>query len=429
MSTGTVMPAVSADLNAIDLYGWSFSAFLMSGLFVNVVAGLWADRNGHVLPFLLGVTLFVAGMVLAGAAGTKELFIAARAVQGIGGGAVIVAIYVMIARVYQPDARPKIFAALSAAWVLPALIGPAVAGVISDTVGWRWVFYGIVPLVIPAMIMLLPALRAPAAPAAVDAVDSASGGGAGRRSRPLPMTLSAAATAAGAGVLLYGADTLHTAAGLGLAACAAGLIMLGIGLPRLLPTGALRLRRGLPTTVLMRGLLAGAFFGVNAYIPLALTSVHGYSTTSAGLALTTGAFGWSAGSYLQSRGDVDRVRLIKLSSWAVTVGIALSLLAVVPPFPGWIAVPAWVIAGLGMGAGISSVNVATMQQSPDDEQGANSAALQVMDTLGASLTIGIGGALINVIGHDEIATGFVTIAGLMAVVGVFAGLVAGRTKN
>lgn len=233
MSIGAVMPAVSKDLDALDLYGMSFSAFLIAGLLANVVAGLWSDRRGHAWPFLLGVSLlgvslFVAGMVVAGAAGSKELFVLARVVQGLGGGAVVVAIYVMIARVYVPAARPAAFAALSAAWVLPALIGPGLGGLIAETFGWRWVFFGIVPLVIPAMVMLLPALR-PRGPAGPDGRPEPGSGtprGAGwlpgaelvseaepvvgERSRPLATTLAAVATAGGAGALLYGVDRLHT---------------------------------------------------------------------------------------------------------------------------------------------------------------------------------------------------------------------------
>lgn len=423
MSIGTIMPAVSASLDAIDLYGWSFSAFLMAGLFVNVVAGLWADRRGHTLPFLLGVAIFVGGMALAGAAVNKGMFILARGVQGFGAGAVVVAAYVMIARVYDLDARPKIFAALSAAWVLPSLVGPAVAGVITDTIGWRWVFYGMVPLVVPAVIMLVPALRGhheadPADPTATD-----------HRSRPLIVTLSAAATAGGAGALLFGVDHLHLEPFIGAGLCLCGLILLLIGCPRLLPAGALRFRRGLPTTVNMRGLLSGAFFGVNSFIPLVLHDVRGFSTTSAGLVLTVGAIGWSAGSYLQSRGDLDRVSLIRWGAWGVTLGVVVSALAGVASVSGWVAVPAWMIAGLGMGIGISSVNVTAMRQSPDEQQGANSAALQVTDTLGASLTIGVGGALINLIGHNDLARGYIVITLLMALVGVFAILVAGRARE
>jgi MFS family permease len=423
MSVSAIMPAVSADLRAIDLYGMSFSVFLMSSLLVNVVSGLWADRRGHALPFLAGVALFVIGMALAGAALNKEMFIVARSVQGLGAGAVIVAVYVMIARVYAPDARPKIFAALSGAWVVPALVGPGLAGIIADTAGWRWVFFGIVPLVVPALIMLVPALRAPAAGGAAEP------GGVGRRARPVMMTLAALATAGGAGVLLFGVDRLHVAVAVGVPAVAGGAILLGVGVPRLLPRGALVFRRGLPTTVMMRGLLAGAFFGVNSFIPLALTEVRGFSAATAGIALTTGALGWSSGAYVQSRWRGDRAGLIRLGALAVTAGIVLALLAVVPGVTGWIAVPAWIVAGFGMGVGTSSVNVTMLQQSPAEEQGANSAAIQVSDTLGSSLTIGVGGALINLIGHDDIASGFIVISALMAAVGLFASLMAGRTRE
>jgi MFS family permease len=421
MSVGAVMPAVSKDLNALDLYGISFSAFLIAGLLANVVAGLWSDRRGHALPFLLGVSLFVVGMALAGAAGSKELFILARAVQGLGGGAVIVAIYVMIARVYVPAARPKVFAALSAAWVLPALIGPGVGGLIAETVGWRWVFYGIVPLVIPAMVMLLPALRTGQGPAPKP--------GTGPRSRPLAMTLSAMATAGGAGVLLYGVDRLHTTPVSGGIATVAGLVALAVGLPRLLPPKALRFGRGLPTTVMMRGVLSAAFFGVNAFIPLFLTEERDFSFLNAGIALTLGALGWTAGSYLQTRRAYDRPLLVRLGATAVVTGILLTSLALVPGVTGWVVVPAWVVAGFGMGIGITSVNVTAMLQSPDAEQGANSAALQVVDTLGSALTIGFGGVLVNLIGHDDIATGYTTIVALMAAIGLLGVTVAGRMRD
>ncbi|MEU4829174.1 MFS transporter [Streptosporangium sp. NPDC023615] len=434
MSVSTVMPAVSRELQALDLYGVSFSAFLIAGLLANVVAGLWSDRRGHAVPFLLGVGLFTAGMALAGAAGSKELFIVARAVQGLGGGAVIVAIYVMIARVYVPATRPRIFAALSAAWVLPALVGPGVSGLIAETVGWRWVFYGIVPLVVPALVMLLPALRGredPAAPADLAPADPAPAAPApaGPRSRPLAMTLAAVATAGGAGVLLYGVDRLHQTPLPGAVAAVAGLVVLGAGLPRLLPPRALRFGQGLPTTLMMRGVLASAFFAVNSFIPLLLTKVQGFSVGQAGIALTTGALGWTTGSYLQSRRAYDRPLLVRIGAAAVTAGILLTLLALVPGVSGWIVAPAWIVAGLGMGIGTTSVNITAMRQSPDAEQGANSAALQVVDTLGSALTIGFGGVIINLIGHDDIGTGYVTLAALMAAIGLFGVAVAGRMRD
>ncbi|GII01230.1 MFS transporter [Planobispora takensis] len=425
MSIGAIMPAASTELNALNLYGMSFSAFLIAGLFANVAAGLWSDRRGHPVPFLVGVGLFVVGMFLAGAAPSKEVFIVARAVQGLGGGFAVVAIYVMIARVYAPAARPKIFAGLSAAWVLPALVGPGIGGIVAETVGWRWVFYGIIPLVIPALVMLLPALRGGEGQDREEAPARATG----PRSRPLPMILAALGTAVGAGVLLYGADQLHSEPVRGGVLSAVGVLALAVGLPRLLPRGALRFGRGLPTTVMMRGVLSAAFFGVNSFIPLVLQKEFGFTLTEAGIALTVGAIGWSSGSYLQARREWDRPKLVRFGAAAVTGGILLTALTMIPGLTGWIMAPAWILAGLGMGVGMSSVSLTTMRQSPDAEQGANSAALQVVDTLGSSLTIGFGGVLINLIGHDDIGAGFLSIVVMTAAIGTLGVVVAGRMRE
>lgn len=418
MSVGVVMPAISRELDALDLYGMSFSAFLIAGLFANVVAGLWSDRKGHALPFVAGVALFVVGMALAGAATTKELFVLARVVQGLGGGAAIVAIYVMIARVYPPEVRPRVFAGLSAAWVVPAMVGPAVAGLVADSVGWRWVFYGICPLVVPALVMLLPALR--------QSVHDGAESGSGAALR----ILSAGATAAGAGVLLFGVDQMHRSAVIGALATLGGAGLLAFGLPRLLPPGALRLARALPTTIMLRGMYSAAFFGVNSFIPLVLTQVQHFGTAQAGIALTTGALGWSAGSYLQSKRAFPPEKLLRTGAVAVLLGVLATMLTALPAFSGWIAVPAWIMAGLGMGISVTTVSVTMMRQSPEAEQGKNSAALQVMDTLGSALAIGVGGALINLIGHApaEISTGFVVIALLMGAVALTALTVAPRIR-
>ncbi|MCK2221659.1 MFS transporter [Actinomadura sp. ATCC 31491] len=422
MSVGVVMPDVARDLDALNLYGLSFSAFLVSSLFANVVAGLFSDRRGFAVPFVAGLALFVTGMALAGAAQSAMMFLAARAVQGLGGGASFVALFVMIARVYPADLRPKAFAAVSAAWVVPSMVGPAIAGSVAGQWGWRYVFYGIVPLVVPALLMLLPSLK------------RSSGTGeeaaAGPRSRPLAMTLAAAATAGGAGVLLHGVDRLHLTPVAGVAETVAGLAFLLYGLYRLLPPGALRLARGLPTTVLMRGFLSASFFGVNSFIPLALQEVKGFGVREAGIALTTGALGWSAGSYLQSRRTGEPHLRLRFAAACVTVAVLLALLAVLPGVTGWVMVPAWIVAGLGMGVGMATVSVTALKQSPVNEQGANSAALTVTDMLGSALSIGVGGALVNLIGHSpaQIATGFVVICLLMAVIGASGTALAGRTR-
>ena len=86
------------------------------------------------------------------------LLVVARVVQGLGAGTVPAVAYACIGRSYPPSARPRMFAVLSTAWVVPALVGPALAGVVARGLGWRWVFLGLLPLVAIAAVMTLPAL-------------------------------------------------------------------------------------------------------------------------------------------------------------------------------------------------------------------------------------------------------------------------------
>lgn len=409
MAVGTVMPVVAGDLDGLALYAWGFSATLITSLLSTVLAGGWVDRSGPARPFMIGLGTFVAGLVVAGAAPSMWAFVAGRAVQGLGTGVSLVAMYVVIARVYPEELRSRVFAALSAAWVLPSLIGPAVGGAVAEHVGWRWVFLGLIPLVIPPTMMLVPALRG---------IKTVAGGpGGSGRSR----YVAAFAVAAGAAVLLYGLDgsgwTMLPAALIGLAG-------LAFGLPRLVPAGTLRLRRGLPSVVLVRGLLSGAFFGTEVFIPLALTRLHDFSATKAGIVLTVGALGWSAASQIQGRSKRPREFYALLGAVLVTAGIALAAVALQLP-GGWLAAPAWIIGGAGMGFSIGSLSVLLLDLSPEDEQGVNSSALQISDTLGSSLVVGVAGALVTGFGAARIGTGLAVSGALFAAVallGVIAAL-------
>ncbi|TYC15205.1 MFS transporter [Actinomadura syzygii] len=407
MAVGTVMPVVTDDLNGLSLYAWGFSATLIMSLLSTVLAGGWVDRSGPVQPLLAGLGTFVVGLIVAGAAPSMWLFVAGRAVQGLGTGVSLVALYVVIARVYPEEMRSRVFAALSAAWVLPSLIGPAVGGVVAEHVGWRWVFLGLVPLVVPPTVLLVPALRE------IRTVDVAPTPGRGRY-------VAAVSVAAGAGVLLYGLDrpgwTLAVAA-------VAGLAGLAFGLPRLLPAGTMRLRRGLPSVVLVRGLLSGSFFGMDVFIPLALTRLHGFSAAQAGIVLTVGALGWSAASQIQGRSQRPREFYALLGAVLVTAGIAAA--AVMLQISGWLAAPAWIIGGAGMGFAIGSLSVLLLDLSPEEEQGVNSSALQIGDTLGSSLVVGAAGALVAGFGTARLGTGLAvagTLFAAIALLGVFAAL-------
>ena len=159
LAVATVLPATVADLGGIELYGWTFSAFMLANLVGITVGGDAADRRGLGAPFVAGVSFFVIGLVVSGCAPSMRVIVGGRTLQGFGAGLLSSVAYAAIARGYAAEAQPKMLATLASAWVVPGLIGPALAGTIADHVGWRWVFLALVPLPPLAGSLALPALR------------------------------------------------------------------------------------------------------------------------------------------------------------------------------------------------------------------------------------------------------------------------------
>src|SRR5262249_43310651 len=124
-----------------------------------ILAGDEADRKGPAIPFTIGVALFVLGLILAGTASSMFTFVLSRGVQGFGAGIIVSIAYVCIGRGYPEEVKPRMIAVLSRAGVVPGLIGRALAGLVVDFVGWRWVFLALIPLLPLATVLVLPALK------------------------------------------------------------------------------------------------------------------------------------------------------------------------------------------------------------------------------------------------------------------------------
>ena len=391
LAISTVMPIVVEDLGRLDLYGWVFTAFMLGSLIGIVVAGGLIDRRGLAMPFGGGLGLFAAGLLIGGLATGMEMLIVARFLQGLGGGAIVPIAYVAIGRSLPERLRPVMFATLSTAWVLPGVIGPAIAGIVGQFVGWRAVFLGLLPLLAIAALIAYPAIARIADHPADDAADKAERAASASLRRRLPLALL---VAAGTGLALAGLGWPDPA-------ISVVLIVLGLtmGLPalrRLTPPGTLRAARGLPTAVLIRGVATFAFFAVDAYIALTLVEWRGLSVVEAGIALTAATVTWTAGSWIQARfsSRVPPERFILVGMGIVSAGIASFMLLLDPSVPTWLAVPTVGIAGLGMGLAYAPMTLIVLRVAAPGEQGSASSALSLTDSLGTALGTGMTGALV-----------------------------------
>jgi len=382
LAVTTAMPTVARALDGLALYALAFAGTLAASVVGMVAAGPWADARGPVAPLRHGIAWFALGLIVAGLAPAMGWLVAGRVVQGFGGGLISVALYVVVGRVYPPALRVKIFAAFAAAWVLPAVIGPAISGAIVEHIGWRWVFLAVPAVAALAACWVLPALRGlgPLAQA-----EPARPGEALR----LPWALLATASLL---ALHYGGQQRGWDALAWLLPAAAALLLAA---SRLLPPGALRAARGLPTVVSLRGIAAGAYFLTEAYIPLLLSSERGLSPTWAGAVLTLGAIGWSSGSWLRGRSaHAQRPwRYLQAGMAMIALGIAAVAALALAQAPIWFGIGGWIVSGLGMGLIYPTLSVLMLELSPPQEQGRNSSALHLGDAIYTAAALAAGGSL------------------------------------
>ncbi len=408
LAVATVMPLIEQDLGDLFLYGWVFSAFFLGDLIGVVVAGKAADRMAPIVPFVVGLVLFVIGLLAGGLAGSMPALVAARAVQGLGAGALPAVVYVCIGRAYTPAARPRMFALTSTAWVLPAAVGPGLSGFVGEHLSWRVVFLGLLPIVVAGGALAMVAIRRLPAP------ETSTPG--------LPLAF-AVLLALGAGVLLAGLDSRTLA--LSVVLVGGGGAMALVAYRRLTPAGTLHAQRGLPATVVLQGVFTFAFFGADAFVPLALTAARGTSVAFAGLVVTAVSLSWTAGSWVQER----RIRrtgprpLVAVGLAALMIGSASMLAIIVTEVPVVLALGAWAIAGLGAGLTYGPLSAAMLASAPAGQEGETTAAFQLTEVLGIALGSGVGGALVAFGAARDWATSTsVTIVFALSVVVACAGL-------
>lgn len=354
LAVATAMPAIAVDLDGLRFYTFAFAVVFATSVVGMLAAGRWCDRSGPAPAMWTGVALFVVGLGVAGAATGMGTLIAGRAVQGVGSGLFGVALYVLVARVFAPDRRPVVFSAFAAAWVVPAIVGPGLAGLVVEHLGWRWVFLGAAVLTVPAAVLMRPGLAAAGGTGATGAVAHVPEPGAGR----------AQAAPLAAAVRLAGS--------------------------------VLRARPGLPSVISVRALVSAAFTGAEVLLPLLLVHERHLSPAVAGLVLTVGALGWSAASWVRGRNllHLSHAGYVRLGGGLLASGVVGAALLVAPGIPAGAGMAFWVLSGGGMGLVYPTLSVLTLELAEPHEQGSASSALQVADAVAGAVASSVTGSLL-----------------------------------
>lgn len=414
LAVAAAMPTVAEALDGLRLYALAFGGTLATSVIGMTLAGRLADRQGPARPLWYGLACFVLGLLLAGFAMRMGTLVAGRLLQGLGAGAISVSLYVMVGRSYPEHLRPKVFAAFSAGWVVPSMVGPALSGLIVQHLGWRWVFLAVPLLAVPAALLLRPALARMQSPVAA--------GNDGERSNVVRWASGASLAA----LLLYvGGQQQGMAA---LPCIGVAMLALLFCVHRLLPAGTLVLRRGLPSVIALRGIAAAAFFACEAYLPLLLQRERGLSPSWAGAVLSLGALGWFAGSWLQGHQQRgwSRQQLLRVGTAMMTVGIAATLAVLFKQMPLPVALVGWTVTGFGMGMIYASLSVLTLSLSAPHEQGANTSALQLSEALSVATALAVSGALFAMFVESAPHTGYLLCLAITCGLAVLATVIARR---
>ncbi|MCI7550713.1 MAG: MFS transporter [Actinomycetaceae bacterium] len=383
IAVSTAMPYVVEDLDGKRYYALASGIALASQLFTTAIAGLWSDAKGPKPVLYTGISLFTVGLLMATFAPTIEWLILGRAIQGLGAGLQVVPLYVFIGRFVEPDHQPRVFAALAAAWVLPSLIGPMIAGFLVEYVHWRWVF-GASPLLI---VLFLPFTYAKFRHLPSEAHPKTLSG---MKTAGVYALLAAIAVAALQMTSGLTADDFNLGAYLRIAVFT---VVTVLTMRKLLPAGTFVVARGIPATVMLRGILNGSLLTVEIYLPLLLKEVHGWSPTAAGTALTVGSITWAVGSLIQGKisNPVLRRKLPVVCLPVSLLGMAITACALIPGVGGWPVLAGWFVANLGVGTLYPALTVWGLSLTPEERQGQTSSALQLADTVGLAALVAYGG--------------------------------------
>ena len=400
----TAMPRIVADLNGFSQYTWVTIAYLLTSTISVPLVGKLVDQYGRRLFLISGTLIFIAASVLCAVAATFDQLVAFRLIQGLGGGMLTASVFAAVPTLFAPLDRPRIVGLFTGTYGLSSIVGPLLGGIITDSIGWRWVFMVNLPLGLVALGLVLATYP--------DDRPQLVGGGRTAVDLPGAALLVGAATPILLALTLGGREVAwrspQMAALLGVAAvCAVGFIRAEQRAPDpMVPLGLLRSRTvGIP--LLSTLLMSAGFFAALLFTPLFVQGVIGRTATQSGGVLAPMMLAWVLASVIvgQLIARAGRTRLSGLVGMLVG-GLGLALMGGMGADTDYaVVVRNLVVVGFGLGAALPAFAIAVQNAVPLRQTGIATALSTFTRALGNTLaSAALGGVFAALVGGSASAS-------------------------
>lgn len=386
----TALPTIIDELNGLASYAWVFTAYMMTSAITVPLYGKLSDIYGRKPFYLFGLAVFMVGSALAGFSRSMEWLIAARALQGIGGGGMMSMPRATVGDIFNPKERGNWIGLLNAVFGVSAIIGPYLGGWLTDTLGWRWIFYINLPVALLAFVAVaftLPNVRT-AAKHRIDWFGSAA-----LMAGLIPLLLGFTWAGSKYG---WGSPQILTLFAIGVAVIVLFVFIERRAAEPILNPDLFR-NRIFTTTVLMSFFLSVGMYAGLMFLPIFVQGVVGLSATNSGALLTPMMLSFIVGSTIGGI-LVSRLGRYKIQAiiGAAIMCVGVFLLQRMDVQATWaLVVRNMLIVGLAMGAVMPLANVVIQNAFPYSQMGVVNSTQQFVTSLGGIIASPIFGTILS----------------------------------